>query len=646
MKKFRISLFIILFALAGAVFFDSCSSHSEGSAIATELGFVDILISQGDTQGAMTLLKKTEKLAVAPNDFIGIYKRYATLGENSNAEKILKKALKKHKGQDALLAVYSYFLINQNRTEEALSVSAHLSSGSYSSIYAEAFLKYALESQKSADELFAEKKSFFSSILSFFSSKRKGAEEVDAGKKFDVFYDSRFATIYMDAFRSTGIAKWAMNAAVLQMNEGLFDKACEAYPNQVDSLDESLFWGLVFYDAGRYAESLQVLVLGDKKIGNFESKVEHDALEADNYYILGEDLDSERIRASLIESFSSRPTVLSSSSRIKKILPSLYVNSALYSKKQADPFLEYQRLSSVVSLFPNYEPALAAYAEYALACKKRINEDYLSQDLRKAGLRTLEMQYIDSIPFIETSLALKKIESAVETAPGLDKPALIVLREELLSADSPSDSQKEKTGRIWILLEHNALEKTNLYPEEIMRYSLLTLLENGADDEARRLFENYLQAAHSQGEDDVFVPCDHLDELHLWECEFAAWFYTEEGRIEDAMKLYDYIIKNYSIRNPVMNAAGQSSSVALAYINLANIYSASANSALAVDCLTNAVPRILDRELRAETLYRLGKENYYRQELQNAISQLRNALDLNPDHNKARLLLKTVQQAR
>lgn len=103
-------LFSAIFVLAG------CSSHSEGAAISTELGFVDILIGQGKTKEAMELLQRTEKLASTPLESMGVYKRYVTLGESGRAEKALKKGLRKHKKDKQLLAVYGNFLLDQNKT--------------------------------------------------------------------------------------------------------------------------------------------------------------------------------------------------------------------------------------------------------------------------------------------------------------------------------------------------------------------------------------------------------------------------------------------------------------------------------------------------------------------------------------------------
>jgi Tfp pilus assembly protein PilF len=71
-------------------------------------------------QAALKELKKTEKRAYDSWAYIGIYKRYMTIGEAAAAEKLLKKALKKNGTNQELLAVYTNFLLRADRQEEAV----------------------------------------------------------------------------------------------------------------------------------------------------------------------------------------------------------------------------------------------------------------------------------------------------------------------------------------------------------------------------------------------------------------------------------------------------------------------------------------------------------------------------------------------
>jgi len=632
-----------------------CSSHSEGAAISTELGFVDILIGQGKTKEAMDLLQKTEKLASTPLESMGVYKRYVTLGETDRAESALKKALRRHKKDKQLLAVYGNFLLDQNKSKKALKVTKPLSGTEYGSVYAEAFLTYALETGWSADDLFG--KTFF-----LFRGKKKNPDHsATAKEKFEVFYDSRFVPIYLDAARSTKLSRWARNAAALCMKEGNFTKASEAYTGTVDSLEDSLFWGSVFYDAGLYTESLEALVAGDSFPGSIALKVEHKALEADDYYLLEEDVAAEKIRSELIDVILAEAVNVNAglTSYAKQVLPVVYVNSAMYLKTKNDLAKEFSRLDTLVTNFPDYVPGLASYGDYALHLLRRPPEDKLSQDLRSAGLRTKAMEEEDRIPKIPLEDALQKIDESLERTKN---PRLIIIHEQLLAELHRDWETEHKASRVWPLLEKNALEKSSLYPDDVAHYSVVVLLNNGHEQDAKDLFIKYEQSKHedalvekkkkgSDGDEDSlpakFEPAEHPDLLNLWESEAAAWFYVKDGRIDEALAMYNNILGNYSKRTPVMNAGGKSEAVTNAYINIANIYAGRGQGVLALDNLKKALPRTLDESLKSDVLYRIGKEYYYAGDYKNAIRSLQYSLNQdnaqNKVRNRARLILKQAQ---
>lgn len=639
-QNLSFSFFMLPFAFlfAAAVFaFTACSSHSEGAAITTELGFVDILINQGDTKGAMDLLKKTEKLVSSPDEYLGLYKRYKTLGEDSYAENTLKKALRRFKKDEKILAVYGNMLLNQGNVKKAIKLTKPLSGTEYGSVYAQAFLQNALDTQWDAEDLFGHK------FFLFKGKKKNPGESLSAEQKFEVFYDRRFIPVYLDASRGTKLSRWARNAASLYMQNGEFAKAAGAYTGHVDSLEDSLFWGAVFFDSGHYTESLEALVSGDQMRGLLAHEIEHDALEADDYYILGEDEASERIRTKLITKIlSNEPKATENiSSYSKKILPIVYVNSAIYLKSQDDPVNEYKRLETLISKFPDYEPGLASYGEYALYIMRRPPEDSLEKELRVAGLRTLSMEETDRIPKITCEDALQKIGQSLERKKN---PKLVVIQEELKAQMHLDWETEKKASVVWPLLEQNASEKPSLYPDDIAHYAVVVLLTNGHEDDAEDLFNKYEQAVHAEEGGVKFEPSQHPESLNLWECEAAAWFYAKNGLIENSKILYDHIIKTYSNRSPIMNSGGQSEAVTNAYVNMANIYSGTGQGKLALDSLKKASARTLDEELKADVLYRIGREYYYEGDYKNAIRSLQYSLNQNEGHNKvrnkARLILK------
>ncbi|MBQ3981042.1 MAG: tetratricopeptide repeat protein, partial [Treponema sp.] len=77
------------------------------------------------------------------------------------------------------------------------------------------------------------------------------------------------------------------------------------------------------------------------------------------------------------------------------------------------------------------------------------------------------------------------------------------------------------------------------------------------------------------------------------------------------------------------------------------IYAGRGQSALALDSLKKALPRTLDEGLKADVLYRIGKEYYYQGDYKNAIRSLQYSLNQdngqNKVRNRARLILKQAQ---
>ena len=107
---------------------------------------------QNQMQSALKELKKAEKRAYDSWTWIGIYKRYITLGEKTAAEKVLKKALKKNSSNLELQAVYSNFLLREGRLAEAGKLAEKLRGSKYASIYSEYILRDSLEKYAASNE--------------------------------------------------------------------------------------------------------------------------------------------------------------------------------------------------------------------------------------------------------------------------------------------------------------------------------------------------------------------------------------------------------------------------------------------------------------------------------------------------------------
>ncbi len=644
------------------------SSHYEGSAITTELSLIDSYIQQGDTRQALASLNRIESRAHSSGDRMGLYKRYMALSEYDRAEKCLKKALRSFPGDKEFTALYGNFLLRRGRVKDARKRAAPLSGTEYSSIYAEAVLRTALISDYDADKFFAKS----NPILNFFRKKATPSDKSGQDAKREFFMDERFIPIYKDAYASSKIPLWQINAATILMAKGSYEEASYLYPGEAAGYKDALFWGLVSYDAGRYAESLEALLKAEElsrkgsadEKGELAQAIELKALLSDDYYILGDDASAQAMRKAVLDISSPYMDAFMDEKlpSLNRILPLLYMNTALYARESGDEKERYDKLFQLVSYFPDYEPGLAAYGEYAVDSVNRPEEVGIEAQLRKAGLRTLAMEERDAVPVVQIQTVVDMIDQAIQnvaatgTSPTDKKTkaaSLVVLREKLLAAENYDLERAEKASKVWKLLENNELA-SSLYPSEIMRYAVANLIENGGENDAERIFNAYLQASYGEMEDDgkggkdapirkVFDPCEHPEKLALWEGEVAAYFYVQKGEYSNAIKLYDYILSNFSKRTPVFNTAGQNEAVTSSYLNMGNIYSGYNRSAQALDYLRKADSRVTDRQMKAEVRYRIGCEEARLGRTKDALLTLKHALELNPSHGRARLLLKQLQ---
>ncbi|MBP5359235.1 MAG: hypothetical protein J6Y69_08635, partial [Treponema sp.] len=518
----------------------SCTTHSEGGSITSLLDTADQSISIGDTRQAMSYLNQASKQAGTTLDRLGIFKRYDTLGDSKMAEKTIKNAIKKDKSSIELTAVYSNFLLNHDRAKDALKQSKSLSGTKYGSIYAEAVFRRAINEHLSANELFGGR------------AKKEDKEwKKDITRFNELFYDSRFIPVYEDAFRGTKKPKWNWNAAVLDMRAGNYGSASSKYPSTLEDAKDSLFWALVLFDCARYAESLDALNAHAPDFKDLETSLEFMALKSDNQYILGLDNESEQTRSEMLAQVQGKEDQLKSS----KILPILYVNSAIYSRTTEDFFTEYTRLHDLVTRFPEYRPGLAAYGEFAIQQMRRPPDDKMTAHIRASGLATIKMEKENAVPEITVQDAISLIKAVQEKNPSAD---LIVLQEILEAEAAFLKEPAQRAARVWPLLEKNE-QGTSLYPAEIVHYAIVTLLESNYIEEARDLFTRYENASRQPADDskkkkkkaETFVPWNHPEELSLWENEISAWFCVNDGRYDKAIPIYQYIIDSYSDRSPV-----------------------------------------------------------------------------------------------
>ncbi len=613
-------------------FLFSCSSHSVGSSFTSRLDVVDAFIGQGNTQDSVKELSALEKVAFSPFERIAIFKRYELLGEHSRAEKYIKASLKKLPSAKELTALYTHLLLSQNRLSEALKVSRSLKGSEYESLYAESALRFASESPTDL------------TMTLLFGTKTPSKKEMKKSLPLSeeeralMFRDGRFVPVYEMAWNNLrsldeGASVWLVNAAVLHMKEGQYGEGAALYPGKIFSGSEGLFWGKVLYDSGYYDMALEALLSAKNMELSFSEKVELLALCSDAFFVLGEDESSQTVRTELLA--LEKENDWDYSGELSKILPAMGVNSVLYSLSHDETLEGYAVLTDLVSRFPDYEPALASYGAMAVTEAHRPKEDEISSAIRKAGLKTLSMEKEEALPHVTLDSAIEKTRLALKKNPNAD---LAVLKEKLTVERDASGDKLLRSARVWKLLEENSTGP-NRYPPEIVHYAVATLIDCDCEGDAEGLFEGHLQGTYSSA-DEAFVPSEHPESLSLWECETAAWFAGRHGKTADCLRLYSYIIENYGERTPVHSGLGENNVLVHAFTNLAVVYASTARDEDALYMLNKASGRATDALTKAEILYRMASLSDGMGDSRSAIRSLQYALNLNPDHHKARLLLK------
>ena len=147
MNKKGLKSCFLTFLLFSLILFCStaCRLKAEQNSLTSQFDVIDALVMQNQMQSALKELKKAEKRAYDSWTYIGIYKRYMTLGEKAAAEKLLKKALKKNNSNQELLAVYASFLLRGNRLGDAEKITEKLRGTKYASLYSEFILRQSIE---------------------------------------------------------------------------------------------------------------------------------------------------------------------------------------------------------------------------------------------------------------------------------------------------------------------------------------------------------------------------------------------------------------------------------------------------------------------------------------------------------------------
>lgn len=604
-QKFLLISLISIFLLC----FSSCKMKAEQKSLTSQFETIDALINQSQMDLAVKSLKKIEKKAHDSWSNIAVFKRYILLGEKERADLLLKKALKKNSENLELLAVYSNFLIKENRFDEAKNYAKKLCGTKYSSIYSELILKSAVN-QKTQNEN---------------SSK-------------SLFYDEQqFYQIYLDAYNSTKNPIWLKNCAVFDLTNGYFEKASLLNPGVYADADDAFFWAEILYDAKKYYASLEVLEKSKKIMNDYQNKsrfmtseVKIAALESDIYMALSDMENSQKIRQNLIDEIEN----IHITSEDEQYLPVIFVNSAIWEMNCGNADACADLLFYAVNKWTDYVPALVLYADFAYNSSLQRKEDTEILALRNAGITSLEMEKYDKRRKIPLSDAIYRIDTALEKK---NDPYLEIVKLDLKYKTNKNLSEKEKNRDLWYLLE-DIYESEKTYNYLLVQYALNYLLRTNQKADAWKVFYDYVSQKNNFSEKRNFWEqfIEKINEIELPVCEFAGYFAAENKLVEEAVRIYEYCVyESAGFLEDGLISPNVSTQVCM---NLADIYFSIGKKDKALKLYGIISGRETKNSLRSDIFYRIANIYVAQGDIKNALRLAEYSYSLYPQSVRASVL--------
>ncbi len=572
---------------------------------------VDIQIADNQFSDAVKQLKKIEKQAYDVWSYIGIYKRYAQIGENKLAEKLLKKALKKNSRNPELKAIYATLLLRQNRLEEAKKMAEDLHGTKYGSIYSEVVLKEAM-----------------------------------SGQTADFYKDPKYYSIYYDAYRGSLNPIWIRNCAIFNLKEGRFDSASSLLPASFADADDAYFWALVLFDAGKYYEAISALDVSSSYLTDYSagtsrrairtSKIKQVALESDAYMAVAEIEAAEAKRQEIICQIDNLDKLTGED---EKLLSIIVINSAVWAKNQYDDDSCADLLFYSVNRWPDNVSALILYSDFAYNSNLEREESMEIRNLRQNGISSVSMEKYDNRRKIPLSDAIYRLEQAMERTKD---PYLAIVRLDLKYKADASFTIKEKTADLWLQMENNYTEEEK-YQMLLVQYVLSFLLKTNQLEDAKELFTKYISTAYNfTSKDDFWTQVGKsLSVMDERTAEFAAWFATNEEKYDEALRIYEYCVYESAgilyegIVSPLVST--------VSCMNLADIYFSTGKKDKALDLYGKAAGRESKNYLRSDVFYRIANIYAASGDKKNALRSAEYAILLYPDNARASLLKEKLQ---
>jgi len=592
----------------------SCSMSASRKSFTGKLDEIDALIAQGQDKDALSELKKIEKKTYDSWSRIGIFRRYKQLGEAGLAERVLLKGLKKNPKNPELSAVYAHFLLRNGRFDEAEERAECLRGTRYGSIYSEAYLEQ--------------------SIASLQSSSAKIS-----------FTDRKFYPVYFDAYKGSHDIYWLRNCAVTCMADGEYDKALSLLPDNCTEPEDAYFWALIAYDnklynsAAAFAEKAQALYpVSSIHSQHSVSLIEIASILSDSYVSLSKTEEAENIRRSLLEQLASGSSVAADEPAYKKILPAIYVDSALYAESNRDDTKCISLLRYTADTWPDYVPGLIVYADFAYRTSKPLEVTPQEEVLRDKGLATQRMEKFDSRPNIPVNDAVSRMDKSLAKK---NDPQLYIARLDMKYKTDKTLSVNDKIADVWKELE-NSTTGTDIYPESLLVFAVNKLLSYGQEEDAWTLYSKYIISKYKfdAGRNFWEQAVATEKEFTLMEAEYAAWFAAYQRDADTAQRLYEYCVYESS---GISGNGGQDKKIAAfvstsSCMNLAMIYSSLGATQQALDLYGAAALRSVDMNQKAEIMYRMAVIYTSQKKIKEALRSAGYALTLDPSNARAKLL--------
>lgn len=603
-KKLKNTILIFIISYILFCFF-GCRLKAEQKSLSKQFDSIDALIMQNQTLSALKELKKTEKKVHDVWSYIGVFKRYQILGESVKSEKILQKALKKNSGNVELLAVYTNFLLRQGRLDESAKTAQKLKGTKYASLYSEFVLRKMLWKKDVT---------------------------------FDVLVnDEMYYQIFMDAYKGGKNSMWLRNCAVYCLLKGLYNQAVSVVPEYYADVDDSYFWALCYYDAGKYYDSIEALDASKSLLKDYSNKaifkttlVRQVSLESDAYMAVSDMQSAEAARQAIVLNIDN----MNVRKNDEALLSTILLNSAVWAGNQGMDGQSADLLFYIVNRWQDFVPGLIFYSDFAYRSSLEREEDAEIKALRRAGIRSLEMEKYDNRRKIPLSDAIFRIDSSIERT---NDPYLNIARLDLKYKTDKSISEKDKNRDLWMLLE-NSFSKGNGYDVLLVEYALSFLLKTKQYDDAWNLFYKYVVANGSYDEKKPFWQ-QFIAQVRLYDlpiAEFGAWFSAFKKLTDEALRLYEYCVYE---SGGILEDGFISQDVSTAScMNLGDIYVSLGKNNKALDVYGKIAGRESRNSLRSEIFYRIACIYAGQGDIKNALRSAEYSYSLYPENARASLL--------